>query len=75
MLDIVAPDQHQLALTIDGEGVDDAQPRLARTATGHPEPVAEHASIEDVEDERREGDQGHYKGNPPDLGHLRPNIH
>ncbi len=53
MLDIVAAHQHQLALTVEREGVDQAEPRLAGAARArHPQTMAENEAIDDGEDQR-----------------------
>jgi hypothetical protein len=41
MFDIVAPDYDELALAVEIEGIDDAEPHLPRAPAGHAEATAE----------------------------------
>jgi len=52
MLDIVASHQNELALTIKGIGVDEAEPRLPRApSAGHAQPISKNKAIEEVQDQ------------------------
>ena len=54
MFDIVAPHQHQLALSVERKGVDQAESRLARAAAaGNAQAMAENEAINDDKDQRR----------------------
>jgi hypothetical protein len=63
MLDIVATNQHQLALPVDRKRVDDAKTRLTRAPAGKPQPMGEDAAIDNVGDERHKGDGGDRQRN------------
>ena len=53
VLDVVAAHQHQLTLSVERKGVDQAEPRLAGAArAGHPQAMAENEAIDDGEDQR-----------------------
>ena len=53
MLDIVAPDEDQLALAVQGERVDEAKPRLAGPSARNAQPMGEHQSVKDRQDDER----------------------
>lgn len=44
MLDIIAPDQHQLAILIEIKNIDGTKPLLATAATGHLDPATKQAA-------------------------------
>ena len=56
MFDVVAPNQHKLALAVESEGVNKAKPRLPGPPARDSQPVREHHAIND-----RDGDQ---RGDP-----------
>ena len=47
MLDIVAPDEHQLTLPVEAESVDEAEPRLARPPARNAQPMGEREPVDD----------------------------
>ena len=47
MLDVVAPDQHKLPLSVEAESVDETQSRLSRPAARNPQPMRENEPVED----------------------------
>jgi hypothetical protein len=51
MLDIVAPDEDQLSLTVETERVDEAEARLAGPSTRNAQPMGEYQSVEDRQDD------------------------
>ncbi len=53
MLDIVAPDEDELSLTVKTEGVNEAKARLAGSSTRNTEPVGEHQPVKDRQDDER----------------------
>ena len=53
MFDIVAPDQHQLPLPVEAEGVDQPEPRLAGPSARNAQPMSERQPVEN-----REHDEG-----------------
>ncbi len=53
MLDIVAPNDHQLAVPVEVEGVDDAKPRQPRPAAARRLEPASEGKAENEQDERR----------------------
>ena len=55
MFGVVAPDDDKLALAVEIEGIDDAQPQLP-AAAGHPQPPAE-SQTEDEQDQQGRDDQ------------------
>ena len=50
MLDIVAPNQHQLPLAVEAERVDEAEPRLTRPGARNAQPMGERQSVDDRQD-------------------------
>ncbi len=65
MFDIVAAHQNQLTLSVQGKGVDQPQPRLARaTASGNAQAMAERDPINDDDNQR---DHNHQTGDHGDL--------
>jgi hypothetical protein len=57
MFDIVAPDDHELTLTVQRKGVDQSKPRLARpTPSGKSQSMTEQGAVGDYE--RDDGDNG-----------------
>ena len=68
MLDIVAPDEHELTLPVEREGVDQPEPRLARLASaGKAQPMTEQRPICDDHGSDRDNDDSHDHG---DLQHA-----
>jgi len=63
MFDIVAAHQNELALTVQGEGVDQAKPRLARPAAARKtQPMAKQRAIgNDEGDDRNDGDHAKHR--------------
>jgi hypothetical protein len=66
MLDVVAPDQHKLSLSVEAEGVYETQPRLSRPPARDPKPVREHEPVQDCQNHqpgdaasRQEADLNH----------------
>ena len=53
MLDIVAPNENQLPLAVEAERVDEPEPRLARPSARNAQPMGEHESVEDRQDDQR----------------------
>jgi hypothetical protein len=53
VLNIVAPDQHQLPLAVETERVDEAKPRLASASARNAQPMGEHQSVKDRQDDER----------------------
>ncbi len=47
MFDIVAPNEHQLPLSVEAERVDEAEPRLAGPSAGNAQPMGEHQSVDE----------------------------
>jgi hypothetical protein len=60
MLDVVAPDEHQLPLAVETECVDEAEPRLTRSTARNAQPMGEHKSVEDRQDDKR-GDAARHQ--------------
>jgi hypothetical protein len=59
MLDIVAPNDHELSLPVEGESIDQAESRLpAARHSGNPEPMAEYQTKYKEDDGRRDDDGG-----------------
>jgi hypothetical protein len=58
VFDVVAPDQDELALSIETERVDEAQPRLARPPSRDAQPMREHQPIDDRQDHQRSDSAG-----------------
>ena len=56
MLDVVAPHKHELPLTVQTERVDQPEPRLARSASRHIQPVGENEPVKER--------QPHQDGDP-----------
>ena len=56
MLDIVAADENELPLTVEAEGVDQPEPRLARPSSRDAQPMGEHKPVDDR--------QRHQDGDP-----------
>jgi hypothetical protein len=52
MFDIVASDKHQLALPVEAEGVDQAEPRLAGPSARNTQPMSESQPVEDREHDK-----------------------
>jgi hypothetical protein len=50
MLDIVAPNQHQLALAVEAKRVDEAEPRLTGPGARDTQPMGERQSVDDRQD-------------------------
>ena len=73
MLDVIAPHQHQLALTVERKRIDQAETRLPGSpARGNAQPMPEHESVEKIEDQQR-GDSRHYN-QPRPMKVRRPEI-
>ena len=53
MLNIVAPDEDQLPLAIEAERVDETKPRLAGPSARNAQPMGEHQSVKDRQDDER----------------------
>ena len=53
MFDVVAADQYELTLTVETEGVDQAEPRLAGSSAGNTQPMRERQPVDD-----RQNDEG-----------------
>lgn len=58
MLDIVPPNEHQLALPVQAEGVHQPEPGLARTAARNPEAMGEHEPVNDRQHNQRRNSAG-----------------
>jgi len=53
MLDIVAPNEDELSLAVETEGVDEAEARLAGPSTRNAQPMGEHQPVKDRQDDER----------------------
>jgi hypothetical protein len=53
MFDIVAPDEHELALAIEAECIDEAKPRLSRPSARYAQAMGEHEPIKNRKDDKR----------------------
>jgi hypothetical protein len=53
MLDVVAPDEDQLPLAVEAERVDEAKPRLAGPSARNAQPMGEHQSVKDRQEDER----------------------
>jgi hypothetical protein len=74
MLDIVAADQHQLALTIDGKRINNAESRLPRATAGNPEAMREDAAVNNIDDKRQKADGGDRQRNLGEAALSRPKV-
>jgi hypothetical protein len=50
MFDIVAPDEHELALPVEAECVDQTEPRLAGPSARNAQPMSERQPVENRQD-------------------------
>jgi hypothetical protein len=66
MFDIVTPDKNELALPVEVEGIDDAEARLAGTASRHAQPAAKGQAEHEQDEQRR-----NQHGNSPCCDHQR----
>ncbi len=62
MFDIVAPNDHELAMPVEIEGVDDAKPRHARPAAGRRLQPASESEAKNEKDQRRRKQQSNGPG-------------
>jgi hypothetical protein len=53
MLDVVAPDEDQLPLAVEAERVDEAKPRLTGPSARNAQPMGEHQSVKDRQEDER----------------------
>ena len=61
VLGVVAPHDDKLALTVEIESIDNAEPQLPPAAAGHPQAAAE-GQAEDKQNQQGRDDQGHRGG-------------
>ncbi len=55
MFDVVAPDEHELALPVEAECVDQPEPRLTGPSARNAQPMSERQPVKD-----RQNDKGRY---------------
>jgi hypothetical protein len=67
MLDIVAADQNELPLAVEAERVDEAEPRLASSPAGNPQPMGKHDTIDNGQCDQDSDPAGRQNGDLDDA--------